>query len=125
MTEPIDWGDIPEQILLALRDFGPMTGHDLADVIRVSVDHVNKALRRMREPSRRRKPLGERRVHIVDWTRDAENARAFPRAVYQIGHGQNRARPPAKPRREIVRQQRIRKIGKTRMNFAFNLGAPL
>jgi hypothetical protein len=118
-----DWGDIPTSIEQALRDYGPMTACELANVVPVDVDTLSKTLRRMRDPSRRRIPLGERRVHVIEWTHDAEGRRSFPRPIYQLGHGENRPAPAPKTRASIVAQQRRRKVGKTRMNFVFNLGA--
>lgn len=120
----VEWGDIPSMVESALREYGPMTGYEIAALVPASTEFINKALRRMRTPSRRRQPLMQQRVHVAEWTNDAEGQRSFPRPIYRLGHGINVPRPPPIPRRTIVAQQRRRKLGKTRMNFVFNLGAP-
>lgn len=116
------WGDIPERILQVLHDYGPMTGQDMEELLDIPVGIVNKTLRRMRQPSLREKPLGERRVHIVDRAPEAEGQRPYPRPIYAAGHGEHKKRPPKKRRNAVVRDYYRSKKAKTRMNFVFNLG---
>lgn len=116
------WGDIPERILQVLHEYGPMTGQDMEDLLNIPAHIINKTLRRMRQPSLRKKPLGERRVHIVDWAPEAEGQRDYPRPIYAAGHGEHKKRPPKKHRNAVVRDYYRSKKAKTRMNFVFNLG---
>lgn len=116
------WGDIPDRILAALREYGPMTGQELAEFVPVDPEIINKTLRRMREPSLRKKPLGVRRVHISAWTPDVEGQRNYPRPIYSAGDGQDKPRPRRKTRNEIARANARKNRNKTRMNFVFNLG---
>ena len=124
MTEN-GWGDIPAAIEDTLRSWGPMTGHEMGEFLDIPVNIINKTLRRMRQPSKRRKPLGERRVHVIDWAPEAEGQRPYPRPIYAVGHGENKRRPPKKHRNEVVRDYYQSKKAKTRMNFVFNLGATI
>ena len=99
-----------------------MTGRELAEFIPVDPETISKALRRMREPSRRLKPLGVRRVHISAWTPDVEGQRNYPRPIYSAGDGKNKARPRKKSRNEIARANARKNRNLTRMNFVFNMG---
>lgn len=119
MTE---WGDIPERILRVLHEYGPMTGQDVEELLDIPAHVINKTLRRMRQPSLRKKPLGERRVHIVDWAPEAEGQRDYPRPIYAAGHGEHKKRPTKKHRNAVARDYYRSKKAKTRMNFVFNLG---
>jgi len=120
MTE---WGNIPERILRVLHEYGPMTGQDMEELLDIPAHIINKTLRRMRQPSLRKKPLGERRVHVIDWAPEAEGQRDYPRPIYAAGHGEHKKRPPKKHRNAVVRDYYWSRKAKTRMNFVFNLGA--
>lgn len=122
MTTDFKWGHLPERVLDALYAYGPMTGREVAQMLNLPNDLVNKTLRRMREPSKRQKPLGVRRVHISAWVTDAEGERKYPRPVYTLGHGPNKPQPKGASRNEIVRTYARKKRNMRRMNFVFNLG---
>lgn len=117
------WGDIPATIENVLRDLGPMTVNEmLFNGVPGSPNDVRKAATRMNKVSTRRAPVGERRIHIVAWTRDAEGQREYPRPIYALGHGENKPKPKRKHRNAVVSDwYKANQMRKTH-NFVFNLG---
>lgn len=124
MTKETPWGDIPAAIENTLRDFGPLTLPEIILHVPGTPNDVRKALQRMIQPNRQRHPVGQRRAHVSGWTRDAEGVRPYPRAIYALGHGENKPKPKAKPRRDVVRDWYARSTRRTTHNFVFNLGLP-
>lgn len=115
------WGDLPTAIEIALRDFGPMTAPELLLCVPGTPNEIRKALHRMLQIGIRRPPIGQRRVHISGWTRDAEGVRQYPRAIYALGHGENKPKPKGKSRRALVRDWEAAKKARLSTNFVFNL----
>ena len=119
------WGDIPASIENALRDYGPMTSAELVLYVPGLPNDIRKACQRMLKPSKRAVPVGQQRIHISGWTRDAEGQRDYPRAIYALGHGENKPKPKAKKRRDVVREWDQTTKARLRNNFVFNLaGTP-
>lgn len=118
------WGYIPATVEKVLREYGPMTSTEMLEFIHIDLNSLNKALRYMNQPSRRRKPLGVKRIYISGWTHNVEGGRLYPRKIWALGDEPDKRRPPKKKRSEIVKEQTRRKMARTRMNFVFNLGAP-
>lgn len=115
------WGDIPANIENALRDYGPMTLPEIVLHVPGAPNDVRKALQRMIQLNKQRHPVGKRRVHVSGWTRDAEGVRQYPRAIYTLGHGENKPKPKAKPRNAVVRDWSAAKKARMKTNFVFNL----
>lgn len=51
---------------------------------------------------------GIRRAHICAWRSDAPGERDYPRAIYKLGHGDNKPKPKAN-QRLVKRRYRARK----------------
>lgn len=122
MTPVIPWGDIPATIEHVLREYGPMTAAELVHYVPGCPNDIRKACQRMLKPSKRREPVGQQRIHISGWTRDAEGQRDYPRAVYSIGHGVNKTKPARQRRKDVVRRWDQTTKVRMRTNFVFNLG---
>lgn len=120
----VPWGDIPASIENALREYGPMTAAELCLYVPGLPNDIRKACARMATPSKRRVPVGKRRIHVTDWVYDVEGARKYPRPLYKLGHGSNKTKPARPPRNEVVKtwQRKVRKH--QTHNFVFNLGLP-
>lgn len=116
------WGDIPANIEKALRDYGPMTTAEMIPLVPGCPNDIRKACQRMMLPSKRSKPVGQQRIHISGWTRDAEGQRDYPRPIYALGHEENKPKPKAKKRRDVVREWDQTTKARLRTNFVFNLG---
>lgn len=124
MSDPkVPWGDIPATIENVLRELGPMTVNEmLFSGVPGTPNDVRKAAVRMSQISKRRHPIGERRIHITAWTRDAEGQREYPRPIYALGHGENKPKPRRKHRNAVVSDwYKANQMRKTH-NFVFNLG---
>lgn len=77
-----------QQVLDALREFGPMTTRDLAAHLGVAIQTVNRALKVLRATPRR--------VRIHSWAREADGSRKYLRAVHATGSKPDAPRPPAR-----------------------------
>lgn len=121
-TPTTPWGDIPASIENALRDYGPMTAGEMVHYVPGLPNDVRKACQRMLKVNTRRHPVGEQRIHIKGWTHDTEGQRDYPRAIYALGHGENKPKPKAKKRKDVVRQWDQTTKARLRTNFVFNLG---
>lgn len=128
MSARNQWGTLPEMIEALLKELGPMT---VAELIAAGVPGASHTVRKtagyMAQPSKRRKPVGERRIHITAWTYDAEGERPYPRPVYALGHGENKPKPATSvtsrvARNAIARKYQAARRKRLRGNFIFNLG---
>ena len=76
-----NWGDLTEQILAALKDYGPMTRAEIEQHIGAKPYAIGGHISRM---TRSYKTVPQR-IHISGYTRDAEGARSYLRAIYSLG----------------------------------------
>lgn len=98
------WGIIVVRIMDALEQLGPMTSAELARELAIDRDTVGSVLSRLKRPSKR--PVGPKRVHVVDWCDEDEGSRTYLRAIYAAGNKVDATKPPRKSNAE--RSQRYR-----------------
>lgn len=100
----------------AFEAFGKLTAQEFADYADIGRYDAHAVLNRMNK----RTKAGEKRIYIVNWTYDYDNARRYPRAVFMLGDKPDKPRP--KP---DVRENRRRSENKRnttfRMNSVFNM----
>ena len=100
----------------AFEVFGKLTAQEFADYADIGRYDAHAVLNRMNK----RTKAGEKRIYIVNWTYDYDNARRYPRAVFMLGDKPDKPRP--KP---DVRENRRRSENKRnttfRMNSVFNM----
>lgn len=112
-----NWGELTEQILQAVKEYGPMTRAEIEQHIGVKRYAIGGYISRM---TRSYKTVPQR-LHISGYTRDAEGARPYLRAIYSYGPGDNKQKPPGynnKARSAYYKMQ----IDQVRNSFVFNLG---
>lgn len=105
------------QILAALDELGRATCTEIATHIGVDRNNVSRVVSRMCVAT---KELPQR-VHIVDYVRDADGEKSYPRAVYARGKGENKPKPYTDPQ---AQRRRWRVERRTRVQGAsvFTLG---
>lgn len=100
----------------AFEAFGKLTAQEFADYADIGRYDAHAVLTRMNK----RTKAGEKRIYIVNWTYDYDNARRYPRAVFMLGDKPDKPKP--KP---DVRENRRRSENKRnttfRMNSVFNM----
>ena len=111
------YGEMMAKILIALKEFGPMTRAELQDHLKIGKLEFGGRLGNMTRPSKRE----PQRIHICGYTRDHEGARRYPRAIYAYGPGENAKKPSRPTKRERVEYDR-RLTNKIRNTSVFNLG---
>ena len=115
------WGNGTDQLLIALKEYGPCTVQDLCCHVDISAATIRKTLKRMGQIVGRGPGLGKRRAHITGWVRDADGEREYPRPVWGYGHGTHAKRPDPKTHLQVQTERYYRL--KRRVNSVFNLGA--
>lgn len=101
----------------AFAEFGQMTAAQFADYADISRYDAHAVLNRMNRPTK----AGVKRIHIIAWDDQHDNARRYPRAVFKWGDGIDKKRP--KPDVRAVRRRSEEKRNKAyRMNSVFNMG---
>lgn len=112
-----NWGELTHLILQAVQEYGPMTRAEIEQHIGVKTYSIGGYISRMSRPSK----AAPQRLHISGYTRDAEGARQYLRAIYSYGPGENKPKPPGyntKARSAYYKMQ----IDQVRNSFVFNLG---
>lgn len=112
-----NWGELTNLILAAVRDYGPMTRSEIEQHIGAKPYAIGGHISRMTRPTK----AVPQRLHISGYTRDAEGARLYLRAVYAYGPGDNKPKPPGynnKARSAYYKMQ----IDQVRNSSVFNLG---
>lgn len=108
------WGVITARVIAHLEHHGPATLPEIADAVSANRDVLRKTCARL---------VRAQRAHICAWVDYAQGERSYPRPVYCIGPGANKARPRPKARKVVAADWRRNRIARQRMNFVFNLGA--
>lgn len=112
-----NWGELTHLILKAVKDYGPMTRSEIEQHIGVETYSIGGYISRMSRPTKDT----PQRLHISGYTRDAEGARKYLRAIYSFGPGENAKKPPGynnKARAAYYKMQ----INQVRNSSVFNLG---
>lgn len=112
-----NWGELTEQILQAVKEYGPMTRAEIEQHIGVKRYAIGGYIARMTRPHK----TIPQRLHISGYTRDAEGARTYLRPIYSLGPGDNKPRPSGydnKARAAFYKMQEDR----IRNSSVFNLG---
>jgi len=107
-------GSYADQILILLRDHGPMTATELADAVGTKPKNIRAIL-----VTRRKTPDGAR-WHISEYRREEVHGRLYPRAVYKFGKGRNAKKPPPLTQTEYNKRYRSRK--RSCVTSVFDLG---
>lgn len=94
-------------ILGLLEEFGPMTQAEMREQTSLSTQSISSAISRITKAG----ADGLRRAHVVSWRTDAPGERDYPRAVYKLGHGDNKPKPKAN---QILVKRRYRARKKAR-----------
>lgn len=103
-----------EACLAALVD-GPMTVSQLAEDTGCGREAIRKAMSRAAAQPR------PRQVHVKAWAHEDEGGRTYPRQVYALWDGPNKARPKPMGRAEIVRRWNHKRARLMRAASVFSL----
>lgn len=110
-----------KRILEAL-EHGPMTAAELCEQLGgYEPTSMASLLRGLVKPT----PTLPQRIRIIGWTDHHFGMRDYPRAIYEIGEGVNKAKPVRSKKAQHAKAKRkynakVRARAKT--NFVFNLG---
>lgn len=113
--EALKRGELVDQILVALKDYGPMTRAELCLILKCNKINVASVVSRLH----RDLPTLPKRIYIRDWQYDAEGGRRYPRAVYAIGHATDCPKPQSS---KAENSRRYRASKRLRVNSVFDLG---
>lgn len=112
-----DWGSLIAKILLAVKEYGPMTRAEIEECIGVTKYDFGGCLSRLcRETA-----TMPQRLHVCGYTHDHEGARNYLRPIYGYGPGENKPKPKINRRRQRSASYR-EGINRVRNSSVFNLG---
>lgn len=90
-------------MVAVLREFGPMTAHDIAEELGLTQKEVSLSINSLRREGNK-----YRTIYISGWVRTWQGIQPRPRAVWALGD-QDDAKPPKRiPQVEICRRWRAR-----------------
>jgi len=112
----VGYGESAKAILIALKEFGPMTRAELELIVNVKHDCISPIVSRLHKETPR---LGKQ-ISIVGYVYDAEGGRRYPRAIYALGDQQD-AKKPKSSYKENRRRYDAKKKVMFSMNSVFNL----
>ena len=113
---PLNSGTLIAKAWEALHEFGKITAQEFADYADIGRYDAHAALSKMNK----RTKAGIKRIYVVDWTYDHDDARRYPRAVFMIGDKPDKPKP--KPDVAANRRRSELKRNRTfRMNSVFNM----
>jgi hypothetical protein len=111
-----------QQVLDTLAQLGPSTSQRIAFYLKVdALDWVTSVTSRMARGTPRR----PQQLHVIGWSsNDAHGKRAYPRAVYALGPGENVPQPPpdTQSRRRASQARSRKRAAAWRMSSPFHLG---
>jgi len=107
-----------EEMLKALKEFGPMTSVEICTVIGTTKTKSGGILGRLMKKSIQ-KP---KRIYIIDWVMDGEAGKKYPRPVYALGDKKDKPKPVPSP---AENQRRYKQKKARRVNSVFQLGTPI
>lgn len=113
----LEWGALSVEILRLLTECGPMTRSEICMHIGRDKEEIASCVSRLA----RQTPRAGKRIHVVDYVWDMEGERRYPRAVYALGSGKDKARPKPDPL-EVKRRYWARRKGRLTANSVFHLG---
>ena len=103
-----------------LSELGPMTQAELGEMLDLDRFGASALVNVLRRPLK----TVPKRVHIVRWVYDHPGQRAYPRAVYALGDGEDVPRPKRNQKKVKQRYEQNKKA-RLRMSSVFRLGAHL
>lgn len=112
--------DIQARVIAVLREEGPTTRYGIQVALKMDHDQLGSTLKRLIAPTKRY----PQRLQIVDWAYYIDGRdRYYPRAVFDIGSGENKPKPKPLTAAENSRRHRTRKLART-LNSVWALAIP-
>lgn len=102
------WGNNTDRVLAYLQEEGPCTSMQMQRALGIHRNILVQILKRCRQVAERGPSAGQRRIHIVGWTREVEGAKNHLRAIYAYGDGKDARSPGAKCPNLVNREWRAR-----------------
>ena len=108
-------GEMVQLILQALKDYGPMTGAEIATAIGYGQRRTHGITQRLRKDLTK-KP---KRIYVCGYVFDNEGQRKYPRAVFDLRNNPDVEKPKAN-QHKVAKDYRQRK--KVKVNSVWMLG---
>lgn len=112
-------GDVVQTVLRLLDENGPMTAASITAESGVEKKILAGTLGRMLKATKR--PIGPKRIHVLDWVYDEEGQRKYPRPLFALGDKPDKKKPKRDPH-AVAKAYRERQKKRFLGNSVFNLG---